>query len=136
MSQENLEIVRRVYASDRRGDRLAWLALIDPQVEWDTTRLASEGITATGLYRGHEGVRQWFSQWNEAWQDSQFALDELIEAGEEVVAVVTRTGRGRVSGVEVQTQGAVVWTIRGGKVARAVLFPTRVEALEAVRLSE
>ena len=36
----------------------------------------------------------------------------------------------------VQTQGAVVWTIRGRKVARAVLFPTRADALEAVGLSE
>jgi len=88
------------------------------------------------LYRGHEGIRRWFRAWNEAWVESDLHLEELIEAGEDVVSVVSRRGRGRVSGVEVQSPGAVLWTIRNGKVARVVLFPTRDEALEAVGLSE
>ena len=135
MSQENVEIVRRVYEAVARGKAETVHELYDPEVEWDTTRLASEGL-ATGLYRGHEGIRRWFRAWNEAWVESDFHLEELIEAGEDVVSVVSRRGRGRVSGVEVQSPGAVLWTIRNGKVARVVLFPTRDEALEAVGLSD
>ena len=131
-----MEIVRRIYDAVERDDTEAVFSLYDPHVEWDTARLASEGISATGLYRGHAGIREFFRQWYEAWDDSQFDLEELIDAGEEVVSVVTRRGRGRASGVQVQAPGAVVWTIRGGKVDRVVLFPTRDEALEAAGLSE
>ena len=136
MSKENVEIVRRIYDAVEADDPEAVFSHYDPDVEWDTARLASEGISATGLYRGHEGIRKFFRQWNEAWGESHFDLEELIDAGEEVVSVVTRRGRGRASGVEVQSPGAVVWRIREAKVVRVVLFPTREEALEAVGLSE
>ena len=135
MSRENVEIVRRVYDAVARRDAETVRALYDPEVEWDTSRLASEGM-GTGLYRGLSGIRTFLRQWNEAWEDSSFDLEELIEAGEEVVSVVTRKGRGRASGIEVQAPGAVVWTIRGGKIVRVVLFPTRAEALKAAGLSE
>jgi ketosteroid isomerase-like protein len=53
-----------------------------------------------------------------------------------VIAVVTRRARGRASGVEVERPFALVWTLRGGKVARVVWFLSRAEALEALGLSE
>ena len=136
MSRENVEVVRRMYDAVVRGDTEAVIGSYDPEVEWDTTRLASEGITGSGTYRGHEGVRRFFREWNEAWEDSRFDLEELIEADQQVVSVVTRRGRGRASGVEVEAPGAVVWTIRSGKIVRVVLFATRAEALEAVGLRE
>ena len=134
MSQENVEIVRRVYEAVARGKAETVHALYDPEVQWDHS--ARKRGSGHGLYRGHEGIRRWFRAWNEAWVESDFRLEELIEAGDDVVAVVSRRGRGRVSGVEVQSPGAVLWTIRDGKVARVVLFPTRDEALEAIGLSD
>ena len=136
MSRENVEVVRRIYAAVDTDAAPAVLALFDPEVEWDTTPLGSEGITGTGVYRGYDGIREWFRLWNEAWADSTFDLGEVIEAGDQVVAVVTRRGRGRTSGVKVEAPGAVLWTIRAGRALRVVLFPTREDALEAVGLSE
>jgi ketosteroid isomerase-like protein len=53
-----------------------------------------------------------------------------------VISVVTRHGRGRASGAEVDWPLALVWTIRKGKVIRVVRFPTRADALEAAGLRE
>ncbi len=103
---------------------------------WIQLGFGTEGITGGGVYHGHEGIRTWFREWNEAWEDSGFELQELIEAGQQVVSVVTRRARGRASGIDVQQPGAVVWTVREGKIVRVVWFPTREEAREAVGLRE
>ena len=43
-------------------------------------------------------------------------------------------GRGRGSGVTVDTEGAHVWTLRDGKVVRLEAFADRAKALAAVGL--
>ena len=46
----------------------------------------------------------------------RYELDELIDAGEDVVASVTGYFRGR-DGMEERTRTAFVWTIRDGAIA-------------------
>ena len=53
----------------------------------------------------------------------EYDFDELIDAGDHVIAVVTRRGRGRASGAEVELRVALVWTLRAGEVVRAVVVP-------------
>jgi ketosteroid isomerase-like protein len=138
MSQENVEIVRRVYEAVARRDAAVVFALYDPEVELDGSRLPESALT--GLphpLRGHEGLRKIARSWNEAWEYAEDHCDDLIDAGgEHVISVVTRRGRGLASGVEVETRRGGVWTIRDGKVVRTVWFPSVEEALEAVGLSE
>ena len=134
MSQENVEIVRRVYAAAARRDAETVFNLYAPDVELDDTRL---NMVTGGVYHGHDGLRSFFRQWHEAWENVQYDYKELIDAGDDrVVSVVTRHGRGKASGVEVEMPAALVWTIRDGKVVRVVWFQTPEEALEAVGLSE
>jgi ketosteroid isomerase-like protein len=129
MSRENMELVRRVYDAATRRDSTAVLALYDPDVELDNTRLQ---VVSGGVYHGHAGLRAFFQQWNEAWESIDYDVEELIDAGDDhVVSVVSRHGRGRSSGIEVAVRVALLWTIRDGKVIRVVWFPTRDEALEA-----
>lgn len=140
MSQENVEIVRRVYDAAARRDAATVLALYDPEVELDTS-LDNSPLQLVGLgggvYRGHEGLRSFFREWHEAWERIEYDFEELIDApGERVISVVTRRGRGRASGAEVEQPLALVWTIRNEKVVRVVWFPSREEALESVGLRE
>jgi ketosteroid isomerase-like protein len=89
-------------------------------------------VVSGGVYQGHEGLRSVFRQWNEAWESVDYQVDDLIDAGgDQVVSVVTRHGRGRSSGAEVEVQVALLWTVRDGKVVRVIWFPTREEALAA-----
>ena len=136
MSRENVEVVRQVYEAVARRDAKAVLALYDPDVEIDVSRLPESRLTGVGHLRGHEGLRQSSREWGEAWGDAQDRCEELIDAGEHVVSVVTRRGRGLASGAEVETRRGGVWTVRDGKVIRTVWFPSAEEALEAVGLRE
>jgi uncharacterized protein len=134
MSEENVEIVRGVYDAAARHDAATVLALYDPEVELDASRLQVAGLA--GVYRGHNGLRSFFRQWHEAWGSIEYDYEELIDAGEHVVSVVTRHARGRASGAEVERPFALVWTLREAKVVRVVWFLTREEALETAELRE
>jgi ketosteroid isomerase-like protein len=136
MSRENEQVVRAVYDAAGRRDGAAVLALYDPEVELDASRLALGGLIGQPVRRGHEGVRSFFRELHEAWENLEYDLEDLIDAGEHVVSVVTRRGRGRASGAEVELSVALVWTLREGKVVRVVWFESVEEALEAVGLGE
>jgi ketosteroid isomerase-like protein len=139
MSEENVEVVRQVYDAAARRDTPSIFALYDAGVELDPSRLQFAGLAGgeAGIYRGHEGLRSFFREWHEAWGAIEYDFEELIDAGgEHVISVVTRHARGRASGAEVERPLALVWTLRGNKVARVVWFLSRAEALEAVGLSE
>jgi ketosteroid isomerase-like protein len=135
MSAENVDVVRRLYEAVARGDAPTVLSLYDPEVEWDASRSPLGRVTGASVFRGHEGLRRAFREWYEGWEHVEDEVEKLLDAGEQVIAVVTLRGRGRSSGVEVEWKSyAAAWTIREGKVVRVVWFPSREEALEAVGL--
>jgi ketosteroid isomerase-like protein len=137
MSQENVEVVRRVYEAAARRDTATILALYDPKVELDASRLDFGGLIGDPVRHGHEGMLSFFRELNEAWDSPpEYDVEDLEDRGEHVVSVVTRRGVGRASGAEVDFHTALAWTVRDGRVVRLTWFPTRAEALEAVGLSE
>ncbi len=134
MSQENVEIVRQIYeaAAGHNAERI--FALYDPDVELDASCL--EAVWMSGVYRGHQGLRDFFREWNEAWEGVDYSYEELIDAGAQVVSIVTRHAVGRASGIELERPFALVWTVRNARVVRVEWFLSRAEAVEAAGLSE
>ena len=63
-------------------------------------------------------------------------VEELIDAGDEVVAVIREREVGRASGVPVETTHLAVWTLADGKVVQMQMFDDRQQALEAAGLRE
>ena len=137
MSQENVEVVRSLFGAVARRDNATVAALYDPEVEWDNTRGPLQGLIEPKVYRGYEGIRRWWREYREPWETVRDQVEDLIEAGDQVVSVHTIHVRGRASGVAVDLAHiAAVWTFRQGKIVRVALFKSRAEALEAVRLRE
>ena len=137
MSRENVEIVRRVYGAIARGDAAIVLEAYDPEVEWEFTRSPFRDLLKRDVYHGHDGLRTFMRErYEEAWAEVEDHLDAAIDAGSQVITVVTSRGRGRISGAEVDVTHAGVWTFRGGKIVRVEWVGTRDEALEAVGLRE
>ena len=114
MSEENLEIVREVYEAAARRDTATIFTLYDPEVELDASALGVDG-RGGDIFRGHEGLRSLFGEWHESWGEIEYDYEELIDAGDRVISVVTRHARGRASGVEVEQPFALLWTIREGR---------------------
>jgi ketosteroid isomerase-like protein len=61
-------------------------------------------------------------------------VDEWIDGGNEVIAVLRTSGRGRKGGVPVEHREAHVWTVRNGKPWRLRVYKARDEAVKAVGL--
>jgi len=78
MSSENVELLGGVFESFLAGERDFGVELLDPGIEWDSSDLTVLDIA--GVYRGPEGVRQFWREWLAAWETVQFEY-ELMDAG-------------------------------------------------------
>jgi len=87
-------------------------------------------------YEGAEEVRGFLEDWVGAWDDWELEVDELLDAGDKVVALVRQHGRSKAVGMRVEMSFAQVWTLRDGKQTRMDMYSDREEALEAAGLSE
>jgi ketosteroid isomerase-like protein len=132
MSRENVELVRRCFDLFGGGEIEAVLQHVDPAVE----TIEPPEIPGSATYRGHSGLAVAYRHWATQWDDFRVELEELIDAGSDVVAVTRHHGTGRASGATVGAQVAYVFTVHAGKLARMQIFNTRAEALEAAGLPE
>ena len=134
MSQENVETVRTVYDEWEKGNLRAGEEL------WDTLALfipaPTPDGTETGYYIGPEAVAAFMREWVKPWKKLTISAEEIIEAEANVVVVGRQRGVGRESGLTVDMLQFHVWSFRGPKAIRFEVFPERVEALEAVGVSE
>ena len=135
MSEENAEVVRRLWDAADRRDTEEVLSLYDPDVELDVTGFPLVATEQT-TYRGHAGLRRLFAEWREVWQQADSELMDVIDAGDRIVTVYSYRGRGRLSGLPVEELLATVWTLRDRKVVRVQWFIGREEALQAAGLSK
>jgi ketosteroid isomerase-like protein len=132
MSQENVEIVRRMYAALNRRDEDTLAELADPEIVIDASRLTFNPDTYVGL----EGLRDISAGMNEVWADIRFDPLEFVDLGERVVVVERLVGKGKGSGIEVAQSWGAIWTVRDGRVARMELgYADRDAALAAAGLS-
>ena len=135
MSEENVEVVQRAWeAAWVRKDNDTALALYDPDVQIDLTAVPHVGQSR--VYFGLEGVQEWLRDLLASFAEMKVEVEEWIDAGERVIAMVHNYGRGKRSGVAVDKLEAHLWTVRDGLLVRLQIFPTRAEALEAAGLSE
>jgi ketosteroid isomerase-like protein len=133
MSRENVEIIRRGYAHFiATGDFL--VEDVDPDFVWDMSTF--RGWPERQTYVGIEGAREFMTSWLEAWEDWQIEVEELVDAGERVVAIVRQRGRSKTTGLPVDMRFAMVWTLRNGKQMRMQMYADSEEALEAAGLRE
>jgi ketosteroid isomerase-like protein len=130
MSQENVEIVRRMYDAFYSGDVEAALAHFDPDVVVD----ASKGRPDMGIGRGREQVRRMVTTWVGTWDEWREEIEEMRDLGSRVLVLTLQHGRGRGSGVEVEAPWAVLYDVHGGKITRMALYREHAAALEAAGL--
>ena len=130
MSQENVEIIQ--------GSFVTWEATGEPAWDLlhDDVEVHDHDILDAGEYRRRAGVERWLEDWGSAWSDFSLTPEEFIDAGERIVVVIRMRATGRGSNVEVERQDAIVYELRGGKIAGLDYYYNREQALKAVGLEE
>jgi uncharacterized protein len=134
MSEGNVETIRRYLGAYERKDLEKGISLLHPDVTWRAIEGAPDDI---GVFQGHEAMRDYYQEWLDIFADARSELvEDLIEVGDRVVAVVRYIGRIKGSDRQVEMTLAIVFTFRDGKIASGREYATRDEALEAAGLSE
>jgi len=136
VSQENVAVVgRSIDAFNRafnRGDLEGFLEIVTPDIEWLPVMGAMD---RDGSFRGHAGVKAYFDILRNAWEALAFEPGyEVRDLGEKTLMLGRLQGRGRESGVIVDTPIAVLYDHRGGQISRIHSFYDPAEALKAVGL--
>jgi ketosteroid isomerase-like protein len=134
MSQEDVETVRRYLGAYERLDVEEGISYLHPDVTWRAIEGAPDDI---GVFQGHQAMRDYNQEWIDIFVDARSELvEDLIEVGDRVVAVVRYIGRMKGSDTQVEMMLAIVFTVRDGKIASGREYATRTEALEAAGLRE
>jgi ketosteroid isomerase-like protein len=103
-------------------------------VEWDQSGYPLIDFPDRGV--GRDNLLDALGRYFSGWTNYQPAAREFIDAGENVVVVLHEEASIGDSGVSVERDLFLVWTIRDGLVVKYRSFETREEALEAAGLRE
>jgi ketosteroid isomerase-like protein len=142
MSEENVEILRRVYAAynaawsapnPREDLRVVFESSVDPEIAWETEASGPAGVQ---IFHGIDGVMEFFDLILEAFEYGRQVPERFIDCGDRLVVFVRTEARARTTGLELNEQWAHLVTMRDGKAVRWQQFRDRADALEAAGLSE
>jgi ketosteroid isomerase-like protein len=121
MSQENVEIVRRLIEAWNRRDLEGALQDLHPDAEVDWSE--SFGVQR-GMYRGVGAIRRFWQEWLEIFDEIDIRPEAFITVGEHVVVPNRGYFRGRDS-VGVDARSASVFKLRDGRSFRNGSIRTR-----------
>ena len=131
MSQDNIELVRMAVDAVNQRDLATLDAIFSEQGEFHSTFAASEGR----VFRGREGVRDYFATLGEVFDDMRIEIEEIIDAGEDRLVVLVRVmGRGKGSGANVEQRNGQIWRFADRKIARIDSYLNPDDAFDAARL--
>ena len=133
MSEENVEIVRTLFAAFADRDFGAAEGILDPSL---TVRPGIVGGPEGVIYRGPEGMRQFWADVDAAWEEFRITIEELQELDEGILALGRTFARGRGSGITLDARAAWIVGLREGRILEFQSFSSREEALEAAGLEE
>jgi ketosteroid isomerase-like protein len=134
MSQENLEVVRRMLQAFADGGLNAMAEFWDPDIDW---RAAEGALDDVGEMHGPVAVRRHIQDWIDTFDDFSVVVEELRDVGDDRVLTIQRLkGRAKLSSTETDMRYAMVSTVRDGKVVLGREYLRVEDALEAAGLRE
>ncbi len=134
MSQENVEVVRKLYELFASRDvAAAFPDHADPNLELRVPPLYPD---TPEVFRGREGVESWIQMIDDAWAEWRFEPERYLDAGSIVVVLAQLIAEGESSGIHLEREVAHVWTLDNGRATSIRVYLDPAEALEAAGLRE
>jgi ketosteroid isomerase-like protein len=127
MSQDNVEIVRKIFDGWSRGDFSVGRDLLTADFEWQQHPEAVEPGPRRGPAIG-ASLKKIF----EIYESFRIVPDRYLDSGDKVVVLAHNRGyTARGGGIELDQAFAYVWTLRAGKLARVEVYEDEAAAFEA-----
>lgn len=125
---ELVDRLRRAYDGFGGRDLDAILSVMDPDIEWDAT----DALAHTGVYHGHDGVRDYIGTLAGVWEEFHLLPEVFTESsgGDNVMVLGAVKGRLAANHQEVEARFAHVLQLEGGQVTRLKVCLDRDAALK------
>lgn len=130
MSKENVDVIRGIYDAFGSGDVAGVLGRMREDIVWNEAENFpyADGNPYVGPQAVAEGV---FARCIGEWDGFGVEVDEILDAGDAVVALGRYVGVYKATGKAQRTQLVHVWRVSGGK---AVGFQQYADTLQVARV--
>ncbi len=131
MSKQNVDLIRSIYDAFARGDVAGVLGRMSPDIVWNE---AENYPYADGNpYVGPEAVANGvFARCVGDWDGFAVAVEEILDAGDTVVALCRYRGTFKRTGKVQNAQVVHLWRVSNGRVVR---FQQYADTLQVARVS-
>ena len=127
----NLQIVSEHYAASARQDIGTMMVDVSPEVTW--TEMA--GFPCAGTWIGPDQVvTNVFTVLGSEWEGYNFALEKLIDCGEQLVGIGTYSGIFRKTNKPMQARAAHVWRVVAGNIVSFEQFTDTLLVAQAMQV--
>ena len=129
MSQENVALIRGIYDGFAAGDVAAVLGAMSPDIVWNEAENfpSADGNPYVGPQAIAEGV---FARCIGEWDGFAVNVEEILDAGDTIVALGRYSGTYKATGTPISAQLAHVWRVQDGK---ATAFQQYADTLQVAR---
>jgi ketosteroid isomerase-like protein len=129
VGRSDIDVVKEVYAAFAARDLERVEAVLDPDVVF--VAVTGGLIGRTEPYRGHEGMREYFTDVARIWDELVLTPREFEEVGDAILV----TGRVSARSPSRMISGSTgwVWRVRDGLVVYVRVYASAAEARAAVR---
>ena len=126
----NVELMKSLYQAFAQGDIPTVLQSFDEDIEWTE----AEGFPYGGTYTGaNDIVENVFMKLGGEWEGFSAVPDEILDAGDKIVALGHYSGTFNASGKSMRVPFAHVWTLRDGKIVKFVQYTDTLKVSEALQ---
>ena len=130
----NIEKLADAFEAFNRRDAEAYIAAVDVPEDYEWRPFLTAGIQG-GVYRGPAGLREWFANLDEVFESFSLETSEMRDLGDRWLVIGTLRGRGRGSGVAVESPVGVVVELDAKRIPlRGIAFASHAEALTYARI--
>ena len=135
VEQENIKLIREMFAAFDRGDIPFVLDMVDDDADWQSPVIGavSEQIPWARIRRGKAEVAGFFREINEHMQIEKMEAGAYTAQGDRVVVEGKNRGTIRANGRSYEHDWIMVFTLRQGKIARMRHYYDTADLLAAMR---
>lgn len=116
--QENTKVVQAAYAAFGRGDIPGLLALLTDDVDWHGVMGVGPKVPHRGPRKGIQQVTTFFQQVGSSVNFERFEPKQFVAEGDTVVALGYYDGTAKSTGKRFESEWAMAFTLRGGKIVK------------------
>lgn len=130
MAESKIELTERGYRAWNEDDLEGLVAICHPEVEYYTSGVFP-GLQT--VYEGREGIRRWWADFHEPWQEIKVIPERIVETDSGVAILIRFEGKGR-QGIETTMRFINTIEVRDGLARRFDSQPPTEPALRELGL--